>query len=88
MRISASEGACLIGFLGAARSGIAACSKGTGSGTAHPVAAAVVTNAGTQLELLRTGPSVAGNVPYGSTFRGPDWSLSHRPILIVAEVHS
>ena len=88
MRISASEGACLIGFLGAARSGIAACSKGTGSGTAHPVAAAVVTNAGTQLELLRTWPSAAGNVPYGSTLPGPDWALSRHPILIVAEVHS
>jgi hypothetical protein len=88
MRISASEGACLIGALGAARPGIAACSKGTGSGTAHPVAAAVVTNAGMQLELLRTGPSVAGNVPYGLTLPGPDWALSRRPILIVAEVHS
>jgi hypothetical protein len=89
MRISASEGACLTGALGAARPGIAACSKGTGSGsTAHPVAAAVVTNAGTQLEPLRTWPSVAGDVPYGLTLPGPHWALSRRPILIVAEVHS
>ena len=88
MRISDPEGACLVGFQGAARSGVAACSKGTGSGTAHPVAAAVVTNAGTQLELLRTWPSAAGNVPYGSTLPGPDWALSRHPILIVAEVYS
>jgi hypothetical protein len=89
MRISESEGACLIGAFGAAHPGIAARSKGTGSGSiAHPVAAAVVTNAGTQLELLRTWPSMASNVPYRSTLPGPDWALSRRPILIVAEVHS
>jgi hypothetical protein len=90
MRISEPWGACLTGPVGAARRpGAAACSEGTGSGSAaHPVAAAVVTNAGTQLESLRTWPSAASNVPYWLTLPGPDWPLSRRPLLVVAEVHS
>jgi hypothetical protein len=52
------------------------------------VAPAVVINRGMQQELRLTWPFVASNVPYRLTLPGPDWSLSRRPILIVAEVHS
>jgi hypothetical protein len=93
MRIGASRGVRLIGAHGAARPDIAACREGIPWHDAHSLG----TGIGGWCRAWRTVSQrcspvtknpMASNVPYGLTLPGPDWPLSRRPFLIVAEVYS